>query len=105
MRAFILAATAALALSACTTTSFDTTVRNNLPQTCALLESAHTAFTLVAATGQVPAVTVRREAAAYEGVSVFCADPSRVTAANALVLVAGAYAVIVVALRDAEAAR
>lgn len=105
MRSLILAATAAMALSACTTTGFDNTVRENLPQTCALLESAHTAFTLIAATGQVPAVTVRREAAAYEGVRVFCDNPAQVTAANALVLVAGAYAIVTVALRDAEAAR
>lgn len=101
MRSIILAAAAAMALSACTTTGIDTTIRDNLPQTCDLLNSAHTAFVLVAATGQVPAATVRKEAAAFEGVSVICSDPSRVTTANALVLVAGAYAVVTVALREA----
>lgn len=105
MRSLVLAAAAALSLSACTTTGIDNTIRDNLPQTCALLESAHAAFTLIAATGQVSVSVVRKESAAYEGVSVFCVDPSRVTAANALVLVAGAYAVIVVALRDAEGVR
>lgn len=99
----LLALLACLPLAACSTTGIDTTIRDNLPQTCALLESAHTAFTLIAVTGSVPAATVRREAAAYEGVTVFCNDPTRVTVGNALVLVAGAYAVIVVALRDAEA--
>lgn len=94
-----------LPLAACTTTGLDTTIRDNLPQTCALLQSAHAAFTIIAATGQVPATTVRKENAAYEGVTVFCNDPTRVTVGNALVLVAGAYAVITVALRDAEAAR
>lgn len=103
MRSIILAATAALALSACTTTDFNNAVQDNLPKTCSLLSQAHAAFNLIAATGQVPASTVRKENAAYEGVRVFCDDPSQVTAANALVLVAGAYAIVVVALRDAEA--
>lgn len=94
-----------LPLAACTTTGFDNTIRDNLPQACILLDSAHTAFLIIAETGQVPAATVRKEAAAYAGVQVFCADPSRVTAANALVLVAGAYAIVTVSLRDAEAAR
>lgn len=98
-----LAIGAALSVSACTTTGLDSTIRDNLPQACSLLNQAHVAFNLVAATGQVPAATVRRENAAYEGVAVFCDDPSHVTAANALVLVAGAYAIVTVALRDAEA--
>jgi len=99
-----LAIGAVLSVSACSTTGLDSTIRDNLPQTCALLESAHTAFVLVAATGRVSAATVRKEAAAYAGVTVFCSDPSRVTTANALVLVAGAYAIVTVALREAEAA-
>lgn len=94
-----------LPLAACTTTGFDSTIRDNLPQACAVLQSAHAAFTIIAATGDLSAASVRKENAAYAGVTVFCDDPSRVTAGNALVLVAGAYAVITVALREAEAAR
>lgn len=105
LKSTIFAGVAALSLSACTTTGFDNTIRDNLPQTCALLVSAHNAFNLIAQTGQLSASLVRRENAAFEGVAVFCDDPTRVTAANALVLVAGAYAVVTVALRDAEAAR
>lgn len=101
----ILAALAlCLPLAACTTTGTDNYIQDKLPQTCALLESAHAAFTIIAATGDLSPSLVRKEGAAYAGVSVFCEDPSRVTASNALVLVAGAYAVVVVALRDAGAA-
>lgn len=103
MRSILLAAAAALALSGCATTGFDNTVRDNLPQACNLLQSVHAAFTVIAATGDLSPSLVRKENAAYLGVSVFCDDPSRVTAGNALVLVAGAYAIITVALRDAEA--
>lgn len=94
-----------LPLAACSTTGFDTTIRDKLPATCALLDSAHAAFTLIAATGDVPAATVRKEGAAYAGVQVFCADPSKVTASNALVLVAGAYAVVVTSLREVGVTR
>ena len=103
MLAPALALAAALSVSACATTGFDNTVRDNLPKACALLQSVHAAFTVIAATGDLSPSLVRKENAAYLGVSVFCDNPSQVTTGNALVLVAGAYAIIVVALRDAEA--
>ena len=90
----LLALLACLPLAACSTLGgIDTTLRDNLPKTCALLQSAHAAFTVIAATGDLSPSLVRKENAAYLGVSVFCDNPSQVTTGNALVLVAGAYAV------------
>ncbi|WJR67224.1 cell wall anchor protein [Neorhizobium sp. CSC1952] len=104
-RTAILAA-AAVALSACTTTgSIDTAIKNNLPKTCALIQTAHAAFVAASASGNIKAPTIRREAAAYEGVQVICDDPESVTAANALVVAATAYATVSLALKEARAAQ
>lgn len=106
MRKIAILAGAALALSSCTTTgSIDTTIQNSLPKACALLVNAHAAFNIIAATGKLSASAIRKENAAYQGVAVFCDDPSKVTTANALVLVAGAYAVVAVSLKDARFAQ
>ncbi|WP_063891453.1 hypothetical protein [Sinorhizobium sp. GL28] len=93
-------------MSACTTTgSIDTTIKNNLPKTCALLETAHTAFLAASASGNIKTSTIVKEKAAYDGVRVICADPGSVTAANALVLAATAYATVSLALKEARAAQ
>lgn len=99
----ILSAAAALTLSSCTTTGLDNTIQANLPKTCALLDTAHAAFVAASASGNIPARTVAKELAAYEGVAVICANPSSVTAANALVVVATAYATVSLALKEAKA--
>ena len=45
MKRMLLCAVAALSLASCTTAgSIDTTIKTNLPETCALLETAHSAF-------------------------------------------------------------
>lgn len=98
----ILSAAAALTLSSCTTTGLDNTIQSSLPKACQLLDVAHAAFTAASASGNIPARTVARELAAYEGVAVICADPSSVTAANALVVVATAYATVSLALKEAR---
>jgi len=107
MRSLIIVSAAAFALSACTTTtgSIDTTIKNNLPKTCALLETAHAAFIAASASGNIKASTVAKEKAAYDGVWVICADPSNVTATNALVVAATAYATVSLALKEARAAQ
>ncbi len=103
MRSLIIVSAAALVLSACTTTgSIDTAIKNSLPKTCALLETAHAAFVAASVSGNIKASTIAKEAAAYNGVRVVCADPGSVTAANALVVVATAYATISLALREAQ---
>ncbi|QRY69165.1 cell wall anchor protein [Ensifer sp. PDNC004] len=103
MRSLIIVSAAALVLSACTTTgSIDTAIKNSLPKTCALLETAHAAFVAASASGNIKASTIAKEAAAYNGVRVICADPGSVTAANALVVVATAYATVSLALREAQ---
>ncbi|MGN7803142.1 cell wall anchor protein [Ensifer sp. 22521] len=104
MRSLIIVSAAAFVLSACTTTtgSIDTAIKNSLPKTCALLETAHAAFIAASASGNIKASTIAKEKAAYDGVRVICADPSSVTAANALVVAATAYATISLALKEAQ---
>ncbi|MDX0802498.1 cell wall anchor protein [Sinorhizobium medicae] len=107
MRSLIIAsaASACLMLASCTTTgSLDTAIKNSLPKTCALLETAHAAFIAASASGNIKAKTLTKEKAAYDGVRVICADPGGVTAANALVVAATAYATVSLALREAKAA-
>lgn len=106
MRSLILAPVAALSLASCTTTgSIDTAIKNSLPKTCALLETAHAAFIAASASGNIKPSTVAKEKAAYDGVRVICADPGSVTAANALVVAATAYATVSLALKEARAAQ
>ncbi|KSV84530.1 hypothetical protein N183_11935 [Sinorhizobium sp. Sb3] len=104
MRSLIIVSAAAFVLSACTTTtgSIDTAIKNSLPKTCALLETAHAAFVAALASGNIKASTIAKEAAAYNGVQVICADPGSVTGANALVVAATAYATISLALKEAQ---
>jgi len=104
MRNLLSIAAAGIMLSACTTTSVDNAIQANLPKTCSLIETAHVAFVAVAITGKIPAKTVAKETAAYEGVSTICADPTHVTTAQAVVLAAQAYLIISVSLKDAKAA-
>jgi hypothetical protein len=107
MRSLIIAsaASACLMLASCTTTgSIDTAIKTGLPKTCALLETAHAAFIAASASGNIKAKTIAKEKAAYDGVRVICADPGSVTAANALVVAATAYATVSLALREAKAA-
>lgn len=104
LKSLLITAAACLALSACnTTSSIDTAIQANLPRACQIVETAHVAFSAVAATGRVKAKTVARVQAAYSGVAVLCEDPSRVTAADALVRVISASVVISAGLKEARA--
>ena len=103
MRSLIIVSAAAIVLSACTTTgSIDTAIKNSLPKTCALLETAHAAFIAASASGNIKPSTIAKEKGAYDGVRVICADPASVTAANSLVVAATAYATISLALKEAQ---
>ncbi|WP_376742374.1 cell wall anchor protein [Ensifer canadensis] len=105
MRSLIIVSAAALALSACTTTgSIDSAIQKNLPQICSAAATAHSAFVVVASTGNLKERTVAREAAAWSALEVVCKDPGSVTAATALVKAAEAYAAITLAVREAKAA-
>ncbi|CCE94657.1 hypothetical protein SFHH103_00153 [Sinorhizobium fredii HH103] len=105
MRSLIIASVAALGLPACqTTSSIDTAIQKNLPQVCSAAATAHSAFLIVASTGNIKQRTVAREAAAWAALDVVCKDPDSVTAATALVRAAEAYAAITLALREAKAA-
>lgn len=103
MRSLLIMAAAAFGLSACTTTgSIDTAIQKNLPQICSAAATAHSAFVIVASTGNVKSSTVQREAAAWAALEVVCRNPSSVTAATALVKAAEAYAAITLSVREAK---
>ncbi|MDG3577109.1 cell wall anchor protein [Rhizobium sp. YJ-22] len=101
MRTLPLIAAACLLLPSCTTTG-DPSFQKNLATACQALDTGHLAFAALALSGSVKQSTIDKEAAAYAGVRVICADPSNVTAANALVLVATAYATVAIALKEAK---
>jgi len=105
MRALLFAAAAGLVLSGCTTTgtsTIDTAVQQNLPKVCSALEVSHVAFVAVASTGKIKDKTIAKEAAAYAGVETICADPSHTTAVGAAIMVAQAYSVVSLALKEAK---
>lgn len=106
MRSLIIVSAAAFVLSACTTTtgSIDTAIKKNLPQVCSAAATAHSAFVIVASTGNVKPKTVAKEAAAWAALETVCKDPGSFTAATALVKAAEAYAAITLAMREAKAA-
>ena len=93
-----------LALAACTPTTVDTAIQQNLPKACATAAVAHEAFVAVSASGTIKASTINKEAAAWSGIQIVCADPANTNAATALVRVATAYAIIAQALREAKMA-
>ncbi|MBK5570246.1 cell wall anchor protein [Ensifer sp. SSB1] len=104
MRSLLFIAAAAFALSSCTTTgSIDTKIQQNLPQICSTAATAHSAFVIVASTGNIKEASVAKEAAAWGAAEAICKDPGSVTAATALVKAAEAYAAITRALREAKA--
>jgi len=81
MRSLIIVSAAAFALSACTTTgSIDAAIQKNLPQICSAAATAHSAFVVVASTGNIKPRTVAREAAAWAALETVCKDPGSVTA-------------------------
>ena len=101
----------ALSLSGCNSTSgttgtasltasiaaFNTQVQADLPTACALLSTADTTFQTVGSAGQISAAAVKSEKAAMAGVASICANPSAVSAATALPLIANAYVAVVAA--------
>jgi hypothetical protein len=102
MKPVALAAAACLALSACQTTNIDAAVGRSLSKACAALNTAYAGFSAVAATGAVKARTVAKVDAAYAGVAIVCTDPANATAADALVRVIAASAVVAAALKEAR---
>ena len=102
-KSLLIVAAAAFGLSACQSTgSIDTAIQKNLPQICSAAATAHSAFLIVASTGNIKRSTIAKESTAWTALDVVCRDPSSVTAATALVKAAQAYAVITTALRDAK---
>lgn len=94
---------ATLALSACQSTgSIDNAIQKSLPQVCSAAATTHSVFVVVASTGNIKPSVVANEKAAWDAADVICRDPSSVTAANALVKAAEAYAAITLALREAR---
>lgn len=102
MKTVAIIAAACLALSACQTAKLDDAVSRSLPNACSALGSAYAAYSALAAAGIVKARTVRKVEAAYSGVAIVCADPANTKAADALVRVVAASAVIAAALKEAS---
>ncbi|WP_244479381.1 cell wall anchor protein [Rhizobium sp. Leaf384] len=104
LKTLLLIAAACLVLPACQTVQIDAAIEKNLPKVCSAAATAHSAFVVVAATGNLKAKTIAKEAVAWRALEVVCDDPQGVTTANALVKAAEAYAVITIALREAKEA-
>lgn len=103
MRTLPIIAAACLLLPSCQTINGDGNIANTLASSCQALETGHLAFAALTLSGDIRQSTIDKEAAAYAGVQVICADPSSITAGNALVRVATAYATIAIALKEAKA--
>ncbi|MDH0114593.1 cell wall anchor protein [Rhizobium pusense] len=102
-KSLLIVAAAAFGLSSCQSTgSIDTAIQKNLPQICSAAATAHSAFLIVASTGNIKQSTIAKESAAWAALDVVCHDPSSVTAATALVRAAEAYAATAIALREAQ---
>ncbi len=104
MKRIAVLAVAALSLASCsaTTGSIDAAIPKNLPQICSAAATAHSAFVIVASTGNLKQPTITKESTAWAALEVVCRDPASVTAATALVKAAEAYAAIAGALREAN---
>lgn len=100
--AVLAAAIGALALAGCQSTKVDEAIAKNLPKICSGAASIHSAFTIVAATGEVPAKAVTKERAAWAALNSVCKNPASVNSATALVTAAEAYAAMVAALKAAQ---
>jgi len=98
MKTFAMLAAVSMLAASCQTGGVDATIQSNLPRTCALIETSHLAFTVLAAAGQVSKRTARAELAAYTSTRTICANPETATATDALVTAATAYATISSAL-------
>lgn len=102
IKSILVCAVASLALTGCVTTDIDNAVQKSLPAICKNAETAHIAFTAVAATGRVKASTVEKEAAAYAALQPLCANPSQQTAATVLIQALTLYTTMSSALKEAQ---
>jgi hypothetical protein len=104
MRYLIAMLISSMFLASCTPKDMDTAVQQNLPQICSATSQLHEAFLAITLTGEIKESTIRKEAAAWNGVQMVCADPGNATAIGTLARVSAAYAVIVSAMREAKGA-
>lgn len=102
MKTVAIIAAAGIALSGCQTAKLDDAVAKSLPKACTALGTAYAAYSALAAAGIVKARTVRKVEGAYSGVAIICADPANTKAADALVRVIAASAVVAAALKEAS---
>lgn len=98
MRTLLIAAAAAVGLSACQTTQIDSSIQKNLPKACAALSTAYATFLALEPTLKESAA--EKIKVAYAGVYPICSDPSNATGTDVLIRVAAAYATITVALKN-----
>lgn len=92
---------AAAFLASCgTNPKLDASIQQNLPRICASVAQLHSAFVIIAATGDVKASLIRKEDAAFRATQVICRDPSRVNSSTALITLAESYAALMTALKE-----
>lgn len=91
-----------MVVTGCQTSDIETVVRQSLPTTCRLAETARPAVTVAIEAGKLTGK--RRDAveAAYASLDPLCDDPASVTAADALAAAVSAYLTISNALKSAQ---
>ena len=89
-----------LLLTACQSTKLDAALQKNLPVICRTANNLHTAFLAAAASGNISDAKIRKEAAGYDSLQAFCADPGSVNSQNLLIAAAQAYATYVILVRS-----
>lgn len=83
----------ALSLAGCQTVAdIDAAVQSNIPRACAIMATIHTALVTVNAARPIKASIVTKEAQAMAAAETICADPANVKVANAPIVIANAYA-------------
>ncbi|CCF19182.1 exported protein of unknown function [Pseudorhizobium banfieldiae] len=102
MKNLALVATAALALSACTT--LDGSLENNVATTCRISQATYAAFVVASVAGEWSPRTVAKVEVAYGALAAVCNDPDGVKAEDLPLIVANAYADFIQATRSARAA-
>ncbi len=102
MKRNLIATGLVVALASCTTTQFDNSIQKNLPIACNTFATGYATYLALVPSGKISKSRQAKVEAAANAVQPICADPSKVTAANALIIAANAYTAVVLALKEAD---
>lgn len=98
---FYTALTACLSFALASCTTLDAKIQDAAPTICQTIEKGHTVFVATAVAGIPSEKLIKQEATAYAIAAPYCADPSKLTAADLLILT-GQQLIILKAAKDAE---